>query len=124
MLNASGGEVACKLSGTTKAVCTASVTGVGSTPTTTTATLQKSDMTYLPVVITGSPSKGASASATTAQSTGTDSTVTSTGTSESGPSKSSSTLASGTSTGGLPQMTGNSGLSLGGLAVAVAAAVL
>ncbi|KAJ5081936.1 hypothetical protein NUU61_010200 [Penicillium alfredii] len=137
-------RLTCSMDGTTSGVCSGARSGsafdfVGSV----TTTLDKSDITLLPVTVSGSmPASPATATST---STSTSSAVKDTekgsssqpspksspknsteGAEESATKSSSagSSASSSPSTGGMPRVTGNAGLALGGAAMVLAAAVV
>ncbi|KAJ5908753.1 hypothetical protein N7495_001435 [Penicillium taxi] len=126
-------HIGCTSSGTT-AICTEIASGTGANfPGTSTTAIPKGEATLFPVTVTAGPSAGASLSTTADRTTQTPSSTdsserttsqTSDKSSTQTSGKSSASATSGTSTGGLPQITGNPGLALGSAAIALMAAAL
>ncbi|GLI81580.1 hypothetical protein PoHVEF18_009965 [Penicillium ochrochloron] len=122
----SAGRIVCSMGGTTTAVCTDVMpsTGARSQPSETT-TLASDEISLNPVTITAGPSASATEASTAAKTTMTNSNNTgNTASASQASSSSSSGATTRTSTGGLPRMTANSKVVLGGVAVALMAAAL
>ena len=122
----STGVMQCDVTGTTSAVCTRSFGGSDANfPGSSVQTMNKDQMDYIPATITAGVITKATDSTATAT---TSATATGTGTTTGQDSASTTTAEestdeTSTSTGGLPKVTG-SGWAVGGLAVALAAAVI
>ncbi|KAB8071866.1 hypothetical protein BDV29DRAFT_159063 [Aspergillus leporis] len=124
--------VNCSVGGTTAAVCTAIAGGpAANNAGTFISTLQQSEISFAPVTITGGSIKSVSATTTpttTAESgskaTGGATETSKSSTSSPGSGSSASSSSSAASTGGMPQITGDTSMLFGGAAVALAAALL
>ncbi|KAJ5369679.1 uncharacterized protein N7496_005771 [Penicillium cataractarum] len=121
------GRVVCSMGGTTTAVCTDVMPSTGSLSQPSETTTLAGDQIYLnPVTITAGPSASATDASTAMKTTSNSGSTGNTASApqQSGSSASSSGDATKTSTGGLPQVTANSKVVLGGAAVALMAAAL